>query len=40
MLEGALKGMVSALGDPYTTFLDVAQNTSFTEELKGEQDFE
>ncbi len=40
MLEWALKGMVASLNDPYTTFLDVEQNTNFTEELKGEQDFE
>lgn len=40
LLEGALKGMVSALDDPYTTFFDTQENTEFTEELKGEQDFE
>lgn len=40
MLDGALKWMVAALGDPYTTFFDVEENNSFTEELKGEQDFE
>ncbi|MBP6910769.1 hypothetical protein KBC03_04175 [Patescibacteria group bacterium] len=40
MMDGALKGMVAALGDPYTAFFDVQQNNSFTEELKGEQDFE
>lgn len=40
MLERALKGMVASLEDPYTAFLDVEQNTNFTEELKGEQDFE
>lgn len=40
LFEGALKGMVSALDDPYTTFFDVQENSDFTEELKGEQDFE
>lgn len=34
MLDGALKGMIASLGDPYTTFLDVQENSSFTEELK------
>jgi len=40
MLDGALKWFVAALGDPYTAFLDMQQNTDFTEELKGQQDFE
>lgn len=40
MMDGALKGLVSALGDPYTSFLDVKENEGFTEELKGQQDFE
>lgn len=40
MLDGALKWMVSALRDPYTTFLDTKENTSFTQELKWQQDFE
>lgn len=40
MMDGALKGLVSALGDPYTAFLDVEENAGFTEELKGQQDFE
>lgn len=40
MMDGALKWMVAALGDPYTAFFDVQQNSSFTQELKGEQDFE
>ncbi len=40
MMDGALKWFVAALGDPYTAFLDVEENTSFTEELKGQEDFE
>lgn len=34
MLIGALKGMVASLNDPYTAFLDMQQNSDFTEELK------
>ena len=40
MLDGALKGFVAALGDPYTAFLDVEQNSDFTQELKWQEDFE
>jgi carboxyl-terminal processing protease len=32
---GAIKGMVAAVGDPYTSFLDPTQNESFTQELSG-----
>lgn len=40
MLDGALKWFVAALGDPYTAFLDTEENSSLTEELKGEENFE
>lgn len=40
MFDGALKWFVAALGDPYTVFLDTEENSSFTEELKGEENFE
>ncbi|MCL5411466.1 MAG: S41 family peptidase [Patescibacteria group bacterium] len=35
MLYGAISGMTSSLGDPYTTFLDPSQNKEFDGELSG-----
>jgi carboxyl-terminal processing protease len=35
MLYGAIAGMVSSLGDPYTTFMDPDQAKSFENELSG-----
>lgn len=35
LLFGAIKGMVASLGDPYTSFFDPSQNSSFKEELSG-----
>lgn len=35
MLDGAISGMVSSLGDPYTTFLPSQQNKTTKEELEG-----
>ncbi len=35
MVEGAISGMVSSLGDPYTTFLPPQQNKTAKEELEG-----
>lgn len=35
MVEGAISGMVSALGDPYTAFLPPQQNKTAKEELEG-----
>lgn len=35
LVFGAIKGMVSSLGDPYTSFFDPSQNTSFKDELSG-----
>lgn len=35
LVFGAIKGMVSSLGDPYTSFFDPTQNTSFKDELSG-----
>lgn len=35
LLYGAISGMVRALGDPYTAFLDPKQNTAVTDELSG-----
>jgi carboxyl-terminal processing protease len=36
MFYGAISGMVSGLGDPYTAFLDPEQSKKFLEEIKGE----
>ncbi len=33
---GATKGMVKALGDPYTTFMDPTDNAKFEENMNGE----
>ncbi len=38
MLDGAISGMVSSLGDPYTLYLPPTQNTSFKQGLAGEFD--
>jgi len=35
MIYGAVKGMVSSLDDPYTTFFDPKENSEFNEELSG-----
>lgn len=35
LLHGAIAGMVSATGDPYTTFFDPVQAKEFADELKG-----
>jgi carboxyl-terminal processing protease len=35
MINGAIKGMTSALGDPYTTFLPPADNKRAKEDLNG-----
>lgn len=35
LLYGAISGMVKALGDPYTAFLDPKQNQAVTDELSG-----
>src|SRR3989344_6098863 len=35
MVEGAISGIVSSLGDPYTVFLPLAQNKEAKEELNG-----
>jgi len=40
MQDNALKGFVEALGDPYTSYLDVQQNTAFDEAIQGTQNFE
>jgi carboxyl-terminal processing protease len=36
MLDGAIAGMVSSLGDPYTLYLPPVQNTSFKQNLAGQ----
>src|SRR3989344_8612738 len=38
MVYGAIKGMVSSLGDPYTVFLPPAENKIVQEDLKGSFD--
>jgi len=38
MLDGAIVGMVSSLGDPYTVYLPPQQNSGFKQELAGEFD--
>ncbi len=35
MLYGAIEGMLTATGDPYTIFLDPEQNKKFNEEISG-----
>lgn len=35
MLYGAISGMVSSLGDPYTAFMNPQEAQSFSEEMKG-----
>jgi len=35
LLYGAVSGMVNALGDPYSAFLDPQENAQFQEELEG-----
>lgn len=38
LFYGAIKGMLAATGDPYTAFLDPAENKEFNEEIKGSFD--
>ena len=40
MQDNALKGFVDAMGDPYTSYLDVKENTAFDEAIQGTQNFE
>jgi carboxyl-terminal processing protease len=35
LFYGALKGMVDAVGDPYTTYFDPETNSEFNDELRG-----
>lgn len=35
LLQGAINGMISAAGDPYTSYFDPESNTSFNNELSG-----
>ena len=35
LLEGALSGVLEALGDPYTAFIDEAQANNFNIQLEG-----
>uniref|UniRef100_A0A831YZK5 S41 family peptidase n=1 Tax=candidate division WWE3 bacterium TaxID=2053526 RepID=A0A831YZK5_UNCKA len=35
LLYGAISGLVKALGDPYTAFLDPTENASFNDSLEG-----
>src|SRR3989344_8425185 len=35
LFYGSLRGLVEAVGDPYTTFFDPKSNEEFTEELNG-----
>lgn len=36
MLDGAITGMISSLGDPYTVYLPPSQNTSFKDGMAGQ----
>lgn len=36
MVNGAIKGMVDSLGDPYSTFMEPSDNKLFLEDLSGE----
>ena len=36
MINGAIKGMVDSLGDPYSTFMEPSDNKLFIEDLSGE----
>lgn len=36
MVDGAIKGMVSAIGDPYTYFMDKTESQNFAADLAGE----
>ena len=36
MSQGAVRGLVASLGDPYTTFLDKTQSKALSDSLKGE----
>ena len=40
MQDNALKWFVDAVGDPYTSYLDVKENTAFDEAIQGTQNFE
>ena len=35
MIDGAINGMVNAVGDPYTLFMNAEQTKSFNQELEG-----
>lgn len=35
LVEGAIKGMVSAIGDPYTTYLNIEENKETRDSLNG-----
>jgi len=34
--EGAIRGLVASLGDPYTTYLDASQSKELADDLRGE----
>ncbi|TXG76171.1 S41 family peptidase [Patescibacteria group bacterium] len=34
--EGAIRGLVASLGDPYTTYMDAAESKDLSDDLKGE----
>lgn len=36
MVEGAIKGMVDAIGDPYTVFMNAEESKNYTEGLSGQ----
>ncbi len=38
LIYGAIKGMLAATGDPYSTFFDPEENKAFTEDLEGSFD--
>jgi len=40
MQDNALKGFVEAIWDPYTSYLDVQENTAFDEAIQWTQNFE
>jgi len=40
MFDHALKSFVDAMDDPYTVYMDAEQQSGFSQDLKGEDDFE
>lgn len=36
LLDGAINGMIEALGDPYTSYMDVEEAQQFAEQMEGE----